>query len=108
MSIACPKGPSLPACRRRIQRRRSQRAGLYYNPRPHSTSLMPIRDKTLPNERAAPMKRAVWLTDIHLNFLKAAEIEVFLRSVVAASPDILLIGGDVGEAPDVIGHLRRI
>jgi 3',5'-cyclic-AMP phosphodiesterase len=54
------------------------------------------------------MKRAVWLTDIHLNFLTAAEIEAFIGSVAHSAPDLLLIGGDVGEAPDVIGHLDRI
>lgn len=69
---------------------------------------MPMLDTSQPIARAAQTKRAVWLTDIHLNFLKAAEIEAFLRSVAEASPDVLLIGGDVGEAPDVIGHLRRI
>ncbi|HJT35532.1 MAG TPA: metallophosphoesterase [Pirellulales bacterium] len=54
------------------------------------------------------MKRVVWLTDIHLNFLKAAGIEAFLQHVADSRPDVLLIGGDVGEAPDVVRHLRGI
>ncbi|MGH7194395.1 MAG: metallophosphoesterase family protein, partial [Candidatus Saccharimonadales bacterium] len=54
------------------------------------------------------MKRVVWLTDIHLNFLKAAGVEAFLRQVADASPAVLLIGGDIGEAPDVVGRLRVI
>ncbi|HEX7448507.1 MAG TPA: metallophosphoesterase [Pirellulales bacterium] len=54
------------------------------------------------------MTRVVWLTDLHLNFLKAAGIEAFLRMVADARPDVLLIGGDIGEAPDVVGRLRSI
>lgn len=54
------------------------------------------------------MKRVVWLTDIHLNFLKAAGVEAFLQQVADARPDVMLIGGDVGEAPDVERHLRHI
>lgn len=54
------------------------------------------------------MARVVWLTDIHLNFLQAAGIEAFLRQVADCTPDALLIGGDIGEALDVVGRLRGI
>ena len=38
------------------------------------------------------MKRLVWLTDIHLNFLKELQVEEFCRTVAAAEPDSVLIG----------------
>ncbi len=54
------------------------------------------------------MKRIVWLTDIHLNFLRDRLVTEFLISVAEARPDAVLIGGDVGEAPDVCDYLERI
>ncbi|HUY34581.1 MAG TPA: metallophosphoesterase [Pirellulales bacterium] len=54
------------------------------------------------------MKRLAWLTDIHLNFVSAAAMEQFLDGVVAARPDGVLLGGDIAEARDLIGHLKRI
>lgn len=52
------------------------------------------------------MTRAIWLTDIHLNFLNPAEKEAFSKTVLAACPDILLITGDICEAPDLSKTLR--
>ena len=56
------------------------------------------------------MTRVAWLTDIHLNFLKRdqAQLAHFLADVRAASPDAVLIGGDIGEAHDVVDLLCRI
>lgn len=54
------------------------------------------------------MKRVVWLTDIHLNFLAPAESREFLAAVDAAGPDAVLIGGDIGEAPDLTRQLALI
>jgi hypothetical protein len=52
--------------------------------------------------------RVVWLTDIHLNFLDAAAIDAFLRSVGEALPDAVLISGDIGEAHHLGQYLERI
>ncbi|MCE9544886.1 MAG: metallophosphoesterase [Planctomycetia bacterium] len=52
--------------------------------------------------------RAFWLTDIHLNFLSPQETDVFLEDLAAARPDAVLLGGDIGEARNVIGQLARI
>ena len=47
------------------------------------------------------MKRLAWLTDIHLNFVPPAAVEAFVAALVESNADAFLIGGDIGEAPDV-------
>ncbi len=54
------------------------------------------------------MKRLVWVTDIHLNFIPMAEVEAFCRRIASAQPDAVLVGGDIGEAPDVATYLRLL
>jgi 3',5'-cyclic AMP phosphodiesterase CpdA len=54
------------------------------------------------------MTRIVWLTDLHLNFLTARQTDDFLARVAADRPDAVLIGGDIAEAPSVVGFLHRI
>lgn len=54
------------------------------------------------------MKRAAWLTDLHLNFLPPQDIQVFLRQAAAAQPDCVLIGGDTGDAPNLLATLDLI
>lgn len=52
--------------------------------------------------------RAFWLTDIHLNFVTAPDQDRFFSDLAAASPDALLISGDIGESKTVRGFLRQI
>ena len=54
------------------------------------------------------MKRLVWLTDIHLNFLSPDGVERFLRGIRAEEPETLLVGGDIGEADNLSEHLDRM
>jgi 3',5'-cyclic-AMP phosphodiesterase len=54
------------------------------------------------------MKRVVWLTDIHLNFLPDAGVAAFLEEVAAARPEVVLIGGDIGEAHNVCDYLGQL
>ncbi|MEX0713239.1 MAG: metallophosphoesterase [Pirellulales bacterium] len=54
------------------------------------------------------MKRVAWLTDIHLNFLAAFQRHDFLNVLAQSRPDVLLIGGDVAEALDLLDHLGEI
>lgn len=54
------------------------------------------------------MKRLAWLTDIHLNFLRPPEDEVFLSSLAATPADAFLLGGDIGEAEDLALHLNAL
>ncbi len=44
------------------------------------------------------MKRVAWLTDIHLNFLNLPDLPLFFETIRASNPDVVLIGGDIGEA----------
>lgn len=45
------------------------------------------------------MTRFAWLTDIHLNFLSAPQLTEFMQSLKHESIDIIVISGDIGEAP---------
>jgi 3',5'-cyclic-AMP phosphodiesterase len=54
------------------------------------------------------MKRVVWLTDIHLNFLPDDSVGQFLDVVAAERPDALLISGDIAESPTIGHYLGRI
>ena len=54
------------------------------------------------------MVRAVWLTDVHFEFLDDDGIARFLASVTACEPDVVLVGGDTGQAKTVQGSLRTI
>ncbi len=51
------------------------------------------------------MKRAVWLTDPHLNFLSETLLASFLDEVSAAEPDAMLISGDIAESHNVCEYL---
>lgn len=54
-------------------------------------------------------KRGIlWATDIHLNFLTNKELELFIKKINNKSSDILLIGGDIGEANSVCSYLQKL
>lgn len=46
-------------------------------------------------------KKILWATDIHLNFLQDKDFDFFIKKIQSQSPDVLLIGGDIAEAPSV-------
>jgi 3',5'-cyclic-AMP phosphodiesterase len=52
--------------------------------------------------------RLAWATDIHLDLAGFSAVETFLASLVEASPDALLITGDLGESGTWRRHLRAI
>jgi 3',5'-cyclic AMP phosphodiesterase CpdA len=54
------------------------------------------------------MKRIVWLTDIHLNFLSDTQLGAFLEEVAASRPNALLISGDIAESPTICDYLGQI
>ena len=54
------------------------------------------------------MTKIVWLTDIHLNFVEEKPRQAFLSDVRNAKPDVVLIGGDIGEAHSVTGYLKLL
>lgn len=52
--------------------------------------------------------RLLWLSDIHLNFLGGEQLTAFCNELVAAQPDLVVISGDIGEAPTVAGYLQTL
>jgi predicted MPP superfamily phosphohydrolase len=52
--------------------------------------------------------KALWLNDIHLEFLGNREIESFVRSLAATKPDGVLIAGDIGQAHTVCTYLSHL
>lgn len=52
--------------------------------------------------------KAVWLTDIHLNFLNYNQCEDFLERLPEEAADCFLISGDIGEADSIIPFLQQI
>ncbi len=52
--------------------------------------------------------RALWITDIHLNFVGDAVRRRFLDRIRSEEPDVVLLSGDVGEAPTVERYLRQL
>lgn len=54
------------------------------------------------------MPRLAWITDAHLNFLGPAGRQEFYGAVTAASPDGVLLGGDIAESPVLSGQLAEM
>jgi Icc-related predicted phosphoesterase len=52
--------------------------------------------------------RAGWLTDIHLNFVSSSKRSRFYDLLREQKLDILLLGGDIGEANSVLQFLAEI
>ena len=53
-------------------------------------------------------KKVIWVIDIHLNFLSDTDTKRFINLIQKKSPDVLLVGGDTGEAPDVDSYLKKL
>jgi 3',5'-cyclic AMP phosphodiesterase CpdA len=54
------------------------------------------------------MKRFLWITDIHLNFVDQAGVANFLSELAAVPADGVLLSGDIAEAPDVALYLNAL
>ncbi len=54
------------------------------------------------------MKRLIWLTDLHLNFLPDDEVAAFAGRVAESTADAVLISGDIAESQNVIAYLERL
>ena len=52
--------------------------------------------------------RLAWLTDIHLNFLTDARRAEFARDVERTGADLVLISGDIAEAPTIADSLATL
>jgi predicted phosphohydrolase len=52
--------------------------------------------------------RAVWLTDIHLDFLSESACTAFFESIASERPDAVFLTGDISVAPSLLAHLRAM
>jgi 3',5'-cyclic AMP phosphodiesterase CpdA len=52
--------------------------------------------------------KAIWLTDIHLEFLDHSAFSDFLKKLGEQDGDALLISGDIAQAPSVEDHLTNL
>lgn len=52
--------------------------------------------------------RLAWMTDIHLEFIKARVLAAFLQTLKDAAPDAYIISGDIANAPDIITYLNLL
>ncbi|MEX0866987.1 MAG: metallophosphoesterase [Pirellulales bacterium] len=51
--------------------------------------------------------KVAWLTDVHLNFLLAADTDRFLRRLRQAEPEAVFLTGDIAESHNVIDYLAK-
>jgi 3',5'-cyclic-AMP phosphodiesterase len=51
---------------------------------------------------------ATWLTDLHLNFLKEAQLGKFLAAVKREAPDVIFVTGDTGESQNVCSFVEQL
>ena len=54
------------------------------------------------------MKRICWLTDLHLNFVDARQIALLVEEIHASKAEMVLLGGDIAEAHDLIDYLSAL
>ena len=54
------------------------------------------------------MQRIVWLTDLHLNAASPERIAQLVAQIEQHAADLILIGGDIGEAPSFVGYLNDL
>ncbi len=54
------------------------------------------------------MKKTIWASDLHLEFLKKEKRNDFLNQLAAMEPENIILGGDTGEAPNVGSYLKLI
>jgi len=54
------------------------------------------------------MKSLTWLTDVHLNFVQDSQVKELCKTITVSNPDLVLISGDISEAPDLESHLRLL
>jgi len=52
--------------------------------------------------------KAIWLTDVHLEFLDERAVSAFLRELSRWKADAVLISGDISQAPTVSEYLSKM
>ncbi|MCS7023674.1 MAG: metallophosphoesterase [Bryobacteraceae bacterium] len=54
------------------------------------------------------MRRVAWMTDLHLNFLPPEKASAYFDQLNQSQADLILIGGDISEAPRLILDLSDL
>ncbi len=54
------------------------------------------------------MIRAIWINDIHLEFLSNENLQSFLSELQQQDADCLLVGGDIAQAPSLLYYLKKM
>ncbi|MBL8880694.1 MAG: metallophosphoesterase [Phycisphaerales bacterium] len=54
------------------------------------------------------MFRVVWATDVHLEFVDASRRHAFYGDLISATPDAVILSGDIGTAQNVCTFLAEI
>ncbi len=52
--------------------------------------------------------RVTWITDVHLDFLQAEQIDSFCGQIAREQSDVVLIGGDIGQAGNIVEYLEYV
>lgn len=52
--------------------------------------------------------KAIWITDVHFEFLDRTAILDFLQTIRQENPNVLLVGGDIGQASSIVSYLREM
>jgi predicted phosphohydrolase len=56
----------------------------------------------------ALVKKLAWVTDIHLDSVQGSGFDRFCEEIRSVIPDMLLVGGDIGEADSVFDYLKGL
>jgi predicted phosphohydrolase len=54
------------------------------------------------------MKRIVWSTDLHLNFVEQPTLDEFIGRLADASPDVLILSGDIADSGTIADYLTQL
>jgi len=60
------------------------------------------------NEDGGPVKRLVWSTDLHFDAADRSQYLLYFDLIKANEPDFILIGGDISNGINSLGHLENL
>lgn len=60
------------------------------------------------NDEGGPVRRLIWLTDLHLDAQDKAQYLLFFELIAAQEPDCILIGGDISNGLASLNHLMNL
>ena len=60
------------------------------------------------NEDGGPVKRLVWSTDLHFDAADRSQYLLYFDLIRSIEPDFILIGGDISNGVNSLGHLTNL